>query len=521
VDATAARNTRGAILEWHLVPVQGCGGDTCVSVYNRTLKQKHMLNITLVTSEMAPFAKTGGLADAVSGLGKELVNLGNQVTVMMPFYRNVQVLPLGLISPLRMNVGGRQITYSIVEGTHKGMKMVFVDFPHFFQRPGLYGDSSGGYSDNDERFIFFTRACLEYYKRKDERPDIFHCNDWPTGLLPLFLRTHYYHDALSKTAVLFAIHNIAYQGNFAGSRFNLLELGNEFFTSESLEFYGAVSFLKSGLLYSDLLTTVSPTHAQEILTDEFGHRLQGVMRTRKDRLFGVLNGIDEQVWNPETDSYLVRNYSLNDLSGKKECRRKLLSDAGWSTDDKRPILTMISRMALQKGIDLLEAASKRILDGDSLLFVLGTGGRRYEDFFRDLCRRRPDQVHVRIGFDESFAHELEAGSDLFLMPSRYEPCGLNQMYSLRYGTVPVVRATGGLQDTVQDWSEENQTGNGFKFEPHRADAFVSCVERAMRTFQEKSTWEKVIANGMRSNFSWRNSALQYMSLYDQAIQLKS
>jgi starch synthase len=247
--------------------------------------------------------------------------------------------------------------------------------------------------------------------------------------------------------------------------------------------------------------------------------MQGVLGKRKDRIFGVLNGIDEQVWNPEIDAHLVRNYSLNDLSGKLECRRKLLKDAGFDPQDKRPILTMISRLALQKGIDLIEAVSKRLLDSNVLFFVLGSGGSRYEKFFRELQASRPNQVHVRIGFDEVYAHELEAGADLFLMPSRYEPCGLNQMYSLKYGTVPVVRATGGLDDTVQDWDGEK--GNGFKFEAYRPDALMEAVDRALKAFHEASTWKKIIANGMNSNFSWRNSAIQYMSLYDQALQLKS
>jgi starch synthase len=478
-----------------------------------------MLKIALVSSEAAPFAKVGGLADAVSGLAKELVKLGNEVTLVMPFYKKISVLPTRLISPLRLTFAGRQITYSIIEGIFEGMKLVLIDYPHYFQRSGIYGDSSGGYFDNDERFIFFTRATLEYFKRKGERPDVFHCNDWPTGLFPLFLQTHFYHDALSKTPVLFAIHNIAYQGNFSGNRFGLMELGQEYFTSENLEFYGAVSFLKSGLLYSDILTPVSPRYAQEIQTDEFGHRMQGVLRKRKDRIFGILNGIDEKVWNPEIDSYLVRNYSFNDLSGKHECRRKLLKDAGFDPEDQRPVLAMISRLALQKGIDLVEAASQRLLDSKVLFFALGTGGTRYEKFLRDLQTSRPDQVHVRLDFDEAYAHELEAAADMFLMPSRYEPCGLNQMYSLKYGTVPIVRATGGLDDTVQNW--DGEIGNGFKFDAYSADALLEAVDRAMKAFQEKSTWSKIINKGMHSNFSWRNSAIQYMSLYDQAIQLKS
>ncbi len=457
----------------------------------------------------------------ISALGKELVKLGNHVTLMMPLYGNFPILPTGLISPLRLTFAGRHVTYSIVEALYGGMKLVLIDSPQYFQRGGIYGDSSGGYSDNDERFLFFTRACLEYFRRKGESPDIFHCNDWPTALLPLFLRTHYYHDQLTKTPVLFTIHNIAYQGNFSGNRFSLLELGPEYFTPESLEFYGTVSFLKAGLLYSDILTTVSPRHAQEIQTDEYGCKMQGVLRSRKDRLFGVLNGVDEQVWNPETDSHLPKNYSCHDLSGKAECKRHLMAEAGWEANNDWPVIAMISRFALQKGIDLVERAADRILDQKAFLMVLGTGGARYERFFEKLQSRRPDQVSVALRFDEDYAHRLEAGADMFLMPSRYEPSGLNQMYSLKYGTVPVVRATGGLDDTVQEWDEENQTGNGFKFGPYTAEALVQAFDRARKSFEDKQTWSKLMQNGMKANFSWRNSALTYMSLYDQAVQLKS
>jgi len=480
-----------------------------------------MLKITLVSSEIAPLAKTGGLADAVSGLAKALASIGNEVTMMMPFYRNVHILPSRLISPLQMNIAGRQITYSIVEGLYQGMKVVLIDAPQYFQRAGIYGDSSGGYADNDERFVFFTRASLEYYKRKGERPDVLHCNDWPTGLFPLFLRTHYYHDDLSKTPVVFTIHNIAYQGNFAGNRFSLLEIGNEFFTSESLEFYGAMSFLKSGLLYSDILTTVSPGYAKEILTGDFGHRMHGVLQLRRDRLFGVLNGIDEDVWNPEKDPHIVRNYSSSDLSGKKNCRKKLLTDAGFAEGDPRPIVCMITRLALQKGIDLIEEAAGRLMDLDFIFFVLGQGGRRYEEFLQQLQQKQVDRVRITIGFDEQLAHQLQAGSDISLMPSKHEPCGLNQMYSLKYGTVPVVHAVGGLDDTIHAWDTESQDGNGFKFLPYTAGAMIGSLEEALKAYREPSTWLKLVRNGMRSNFSWKNSALQYLALYDQAIQLKS
>lgn len=480
-----------------------------------------MLKITLVSSEIAPLAKTGGLADAVSGLAKALTSLGNEVTMMMPFYRNVHVLPTRLISPLRLNLAGRQITYSIIEGMHQGMKVVLIDAPQYFQRFGIYGDSAGGYSDNDERFLFFTRACLEYYKRKGERPDVFHCNDWPTGIFPLFLRTHYYHEDLSKTPVVFTIHNIAYQGNFAGHRFSLLEIGNEFFTSESTEFYGAVSFLKTGLLYSDILTAVSPGYAKEILTGEFGHRMNGVLQARRDRLFGVLNGIDEEVWNPEIDPHLERTFNANDLSGKKDYRKKILTDANFAENDDRPIVCMVTRLALQKGIDLIEAAADRLMKLNFILLLLGQGGKRYEEFFQELQRRYPNQVHVTIGFDEPLAHRLQAGSDICLMPSKHEPCGLNQMYSLKYGTIPVVHAVGGLDDTVQAWDSASEKGNGFKFQAYSADALVGSLQDALEAYRQPLVWRKLMENGMKSNFSWRNSALQYMALYDQAIQLKT
>ncbi len=480
-----------------------------------------MLRIAMVSSEAVPFAKTGGLADVVTALGKELVKIGNEVVLLMPLYAGVSLKPTGLISPLRISFGGRQITYSIVQGAYEGIKLVFVDSPYYFQRSGIYGDSQGGFHDNDERFLFFTRACLEYFRRKEERPDVFHCHDWPTGLLPLFLKTHYYHEALSKSAVVFTIHNIAYQGNFPGNRFSLLELGQEFFNSENVEFFGAVSYLKSGLLYSDLVSTVSRRYAQEIMTSEFGCRMQGVLSSRKERVFGVLNGIDEEIWDPESDPHIVRNFNSTDLSGKLECRRDLLRLAGWDPELSRPVIAIISRLALQKGLDLLETAVDGLLQLDTQLMVLGSGGQRYERFFQRLQAKRPDRVNVTLRFDDVLAHRMEAGADMFLMPSRYEPCGLNQMYSLRYGTAPIVRATGGLDDTVEEWNEESGKGNGFKFQEYDAEAMLRAVSRARNCFENKSSWTRMLKNGMSGNFSWRNSALQYMSLYDQAIQLKS
>jgi len=477
------------------------------------------MKIAIVTSEAVPFAKTGGLADVVTALGKELVELGNHVTVMMPFYKGVSIIPTKVVSPLALSFAGRHISYSILESVHEGIHMVFVDAPNYFQRSGIYGDSYGGFGDNDERFIFFTRACVDYYKRKGERPDVFHCNDWPTGLFPLFLRTHYYHDEISRTPVLFTIHNIAYQGNFGADRYGLLELGGDYFTAGSTEFFGMVSFMKSGILYSDLLTTVSRRYSQEIQTPEYGYRMDGVLRGRADRLFGVLNGIDDEVWNPETDRLIAQNYSAKNPKGKQACRKELLAAAGLN-ETVWPVIGIISRLASQKGFDLLEAAGERILDMGTKLVVLGSGEYRYEQYFNNLRARRPHQVAVAMKFDNVLAHKIEAGADMFLMPSHYEPCGLNQMYSLRYGTIPVVRATGGLEDTVQEWDWNAWSGNGFKFYDYHAEALLGAVARARNAFENKDAWRKLQENGMRGNYSWRSSALQYMGLYDQAVHLK-
>ena len=479
------------------------------------------MKISLLSSEAVPFAKTGGLGDVVTALGKELVKLGHEVTLFMPLYPGISVAPTRVISPLTLRFAGRQVSYSLIESIFEGIRMIFVDAPGYFHRSGIYGDSHGDYKDNDERFTFFNRACLEYYVRKEERPDIFHCNDWPTGITPLFLRTHYLHEEIGKTPVLFTIHNLAYQGNFPADRFALLELGNEFFTSETTEFYGMLSFLKTGLVFSDLLTTVSKRYSQEIQTPEFGYRMDGLLRSRSNRLFGVLNGIDEDVWTPEKDTMIASDFSINDLSGKEICKRDLLSSAGLESNTSWPVIGMITRLAAQKGIDLFEAAAKRILDMHTLLVVLGSGEAKYEQFLERLRRSYPNQVAIAIKFDNVLAHKIEAGADMFLMPSRYEPCGLNQMYSLKYGTIPIVRATGGLDDTVQDWDPANETGNGFKFYDYNPEAMLEACGRARNAFENKDSWRKLMRNGMRANYSWKSSAIQYLALYDQAIQLKS
>jgi starch synthase len=480
------------------------------------------MKITIVTSEAVPYVKTGGLGDVITALGKELNKMGHEVTVMMPLYAGMSLLPTALISPLHLTFAGRHVTYSVVESRHEGIRFVFIDAPTYFHRPGVYGQGGTDYPDNDERFTFFNRACIEYYTRKDERPDVFHCNDWPTGPLPLFLRTHYYHDDVSRTPVLFTIHNIAYQGNFPADRFGLLELGWEYYTDQAVEFYGTVSFLKTGIVYADLITTVSQRYSKEIQTAEFGYRMEGILASRADDLFGVLNGIDDEEWNPAADPHIAQNYSVQDLSGKTACRTELLSFAGWEHENSTmPIIGIISRLTAQKGFDLLEPVGQRLLNLNLRLVVLGTGERRFEQFFERLRDIRPQQVAVAFRFDNVLAHKIEAGADMFLMPSRYEPCGLNQMYSLRYGTVPIVRATGGLDDTVQQWNSETRQGNGFKFHEYSADALLASVVNARNAFDSKDAWTQLMFNGMKGVYSWKNSAKQYLELYQKAIQLKS
>jgi starch synthase len=479
------------------------------------------MHIAILASEAVPFAKTGGLADVTTALGKELVKLDHQVTLMIPKYRGVTMKPTALISPLRFGFGGRQVTYSIIESQHEGVRVVFIDAPHYFERGGIYGDSHGEFGDNDERFTFFSRACIDYFHRKEERPDVFHCNDWQTGLVPLYLRTHYINHELGNVPVIFTIHNMAYQGIFPAERFSLLDLSSEYLRPDAIEFFGRISFLKAGLEYSDLITTVSKRYSYEIQTREFAHGLEGTVQKRSDRLFGILNGIDDEIWNPETDNLIAQNYSLHNLEGKRACRQELLYSVGWDPETPMPIIGIVSRLATQKGFDLLESTADRILGMGMRMMVLGSGERRYEQFFDQLRLRHPKQMAIAIKFDNVLAHKIEAGADMFLMPSRYEPCGLNQMYSLRYGTVPIVRATGGLDDTVHEWNWHDRTGNGFKFYDYSADSLVDAVVRARNALEHKEAWQKLQVNGMKGDYSWKRSALQYLTLYEEAVRLKS
>ena len=385
----------------------------------------------------------------------------------------------------------------------------------FFDRDGLYGVGGRDYDDNAERFAFFCRAALEWLRHASPAPDILHMHDWQTALVPAFLRaTADLYPELAAVRTVQTVHNLAYQGRFPSEEWHLLNLDPRHFVPDGLEFYGDINYLKAGLLFADAITTVSPRYAEEIQTPSFGSGLDGVLRMRADRLRGILNGVDDAVWNPATDPLLPARYDQGDLRGKARCKAALQADLGLAVSPEPALLAVVSRLAEQKGLELLGAVLPGLLKTRAVQFVaLGSGDARYEELLIDLAGQFPGQVEVRIGFDEPLAHRIEAGADVFLMPSRFEPCGLNQLYSLRYGTVPVVHATGGLDDTVVEFDARMGLGTGFKFTPYTEEAFLAALRRAIDTRRDAATWQRLVTNGMSQDFSWQRAAREYSRLY--------
>jgi len=415
-------------------------------------------------------------------------------------------------------LGSRLRFPSIADGTMlNGVRYFFVDDPGYFDRDGIYGGGAGDFPDNAERFSEFCRATIEIAKHVWPA-DVIHCHDWQTALVPTLLRSLYSTDPLVKDIpVIFTIHNLGYQGQFPAAVLDRAGIPPEVYHPAGLEYYGDVNFLKGGLIYSDYLTTVSKKYAEEIQTPEFGYGLDGVVRSRRDRVVGILNGVDYSVWNPETDKSIAARYSAKDLTGKHVCKKELLEIFGLSPEyEASPVLGIVSRFADQKGFDLIAAIAKELMQEDVILTVLGTGERRYEELFETLANEFPGRVGVRIGYDNELAHKIEAGADVFLMPSRYEPCGLNQIYSLKYGTVPIVRATGGLDDTVESFDVEHGTGTGFKFEPYTGAALLDAVRLALHHFTDERIWKRIQLNGMSKDFSWKRPAMEYAKLYKAA-----
>jgi starch synthase len=475
------------------------------------------MRILFVASEGLPFSKTGGLADVVEALPKSLVAQGHDVAVVLPRYRTTQIKNV-VIKSLTVPMGTSLRFPAIADGGRlAGVQYFFVDDPQYFDRDQLYGVGGRDYPDSAERFAEFARASIELAKQL-WLPDVIHCHDWQSALVPVLLRTAYAADPqLSGIPVLFTIHNMGYHGLFPRDVLARIGLPDSLFRMDALEFFGHVNYLKGGLVFSDYLTTVSRKYAQEIQTTEYGHGLDGVVRTRADHLIGILNGVDYSVWNPEVDTLIAARYSAKDLSGKQVCKRDLLAQFQLPEENlERPVIGIVSRFADQKGFDLVAQVADEIMQENLAIVALGSGEAKYERMFRELSERLPEKLAVKVAYDNTLAHKIEAGADMFLMPSRYEPCGLNQIYSLRYGTVPVVRATGGLDDTIEPFDLANGRGTGFKFSEYTGPALLAALREALATYADKAAWRRLQANGMAKDFSWNASALEYGRLYDVA-----
>jgi len=475
------------------------------------------MKILFVASEGLPFSKTGGLADVVEALPKALVAMGHDVGVVLPRYRGTKA-PGVLLPSLTIPMGDRLRFPAVAGGIHVAdVRYYFVDDPEYFDRDQLYAAQGKDYPDNAERFAEFSKAAIEISKHV-WLPDVIHCHDWQSALVPVLLRTLYAADpVLLPVPVVFTIHNMGYHGLFPREILSRVGLPESLFHMEALEFYGKVNILKAALVFADYLTTVSRKYAQEIQTPEYGHGLDGMVRKRVDRLQGILNGVDYSAWSPEHDSFIIVRYSANDLSGKRLCKKDLLEQFKLPSEDlSRPVIGIVSRFTDQKGFDLIARIADELLAENLALVALGTGEPKYEKLFRELAARFRGKVGVKIAYDNPLAHKIEAGADMFLMPSRYEPCGLNQIYSLRYGTVPVVRATGGLDDTIEPFDPQLGRGTGFKFEAYDSKALLACLRQALKVYKDQKVWRKLQANGMAKDFSWHTSAAEYVRLYQAA-----
>jgi starch synthase len=473
-----------------------------------------------VSSEIVPFASTGGLGDVCASLPKGLAAEGQDVIRMMPLYQDIdrekfKLKPCDV--ELHIPLGHAWYYGTVWKQEFEGVTTYFIHSNEFFERPGIYGTEEHGYADNFERFLFFQKAVVQLIDVWNLKPDIVHCNDWQAGLVPMLL----YHgidgmfrNGMEKT--LMTIHNLAHQGWAPAEKFYMTQLPPSCYTMHTLEFYGEMNTLKGGLVSATAINAVSPTYAEEVKTSAFGCKLNGVLYHRKEVLHGILNGIDYTRWNPETDQYIAANYSEKDLSGKASCKAALQKACGLPVDAKTPLLGVITRLVPQKGIDLLNQAMERIVATGSQLVMLGTGDDHYEHACREWAKKWPDQVCSWIEFSNEKAHQIEAGVDIFLMPSAFEPCGQNQMYSMRYGTIPVVHAVGGLEDSVVDYSDKG--GTGFKFDSFDAEAFMEAIDRSLRVYGDDKVWSPLMKRAMRQDFSVKHMARDYIKLYETILK---
>ncbi len=484
------------------------------------------MHIAFAASECVPFSKTGGLADVVGALPRALAALGHQVSVYTPRYRQTKLTdPQTVVRSITIPFDDKYRFCSVVAAdtnTRAGIKFYFVEYPQYFDREALYGTPAGDYPDNAERFAMFSRAVLEASKVLGV-PHVFHCHDWQSALVPVMLRTLYAEDpAFREVATVFTIHNMGYQGLFPADTLPLLMLPWDLLTMSKMEFFGQVNFLKGALAYADYVTTVSKKYSQEIQTTEYGFGLEGVLRNRAATVTGILNGVDYDEWSPHTDKFIAAQYSSQDLSGKAKCKQDLLQAFGiTNVDTKLPVIGIVSRFAAQKGFDLIAQIMDRLAQEEMIMVVLGSGDKLYEEMFQRINKLFPNKIVTRVAFDNAIAHKIEAGADMFLMPSRYEPCGLNQIYSLKYGTIPIVRATGGLDDTIEPWDARTGKGTGFKFTDYTGEALLATIKQALLAYRDPSSWQTLMRNGMARDFSWGASAREYGKIYERARQARA
>ena len=476
------------------------------------------MKIVYLSSEATPFAKTGGLADVAGALPKFLAKLGLETRLFLPLYQEVRKknLPLRKILDDHPLVwGSRKERFSVWQGSEDSQFAFFIEKDKWYDRDNLYGTPAGDYPDNGERFAFYSLAALETMRALDFGPDIVHAHDWQSAISLAYLKFLYAgRPPFDHTRSLFTIHNLAYQGLFENALLARIGLPGDLFKPEHLEFYGKINFLKAGILYSTAVNTVSPRYSREIQTHEFGFGLDGLLRQRKDVLSGILNGVDYSDWNPGHDNFLTVRYSSDNIRGKAEIKAELLQMFGLPLSAKEaPLIGMVSRLAGQKGLDILLEALPGLMASGVKLIILGMGEEKIQKALLEARDRYPSFLGLKVAFDDSAAHKIYAGCDMFLIPSRYEPCGLTQMYSLKYGTIPIVRATGGLDDSIQEFHPGSRRGDGFKFWDYSADALLKAVRTAVKVYTDKPAWNALIQNAMASDFSWEKSAGQYLALY--------
>jgi starch synthase len=481
------------------------------------------LRVLFVASEGVPFAKTGGLADVVGTLPAALAEQGVEVKVLMPYYHMVREgkVPTTLIAEdLEVNLGLIKHSFNLMAPAEPGSPFYFVERDEFYDRSYLYGTPRGDYFDNLERFAFFSGAVLPFCRALDFAPDVIHCHDWQSALVPVYLRQLWSGDKLlARAKTVFTIHNLAYQGLFPKDKYPLLGLYWSFFTINGLEYYDQINLLKGGIITADAVTTVSPRYSEEIQTPEFGYGLEGVLRSRAGQLHGIINGVDYEDWNPATDSLLPAHFSREDLAGKAANKTALMEAFDLSPDlADAPLLAVISRLADQKGFDLLAEILPQLMKQKLMLVILGTGEEKYHHWLEAEAPKYKGKLGVKIAFNNKLAHLIEAGADMFLMPSRYEPCGLNQIYSMKYGTIPVVRATGGLVDTVTPVGDPKTPGTGFLFSDYTPEAFLKAIYSALDAYADKDQWRKLMNHAMTQDFSWTVSARKYLELYNTLMK---